>query len=817
VRHHSPAGARLLRRLARALRPAAVLIEGPSDFNSRLDELALPHRLPIAIYSYLRLPDGTARGAFYPFCVYSPEWQALQVARELGCPAEFIDLPWAALARDQQGSHRYADGELRRSRYIPQLCRNLGVEDFDALWDRLFEVDPRLSVEDYLKRAHQLCYYARTLDRAVPAVDVRREAFMAGRVRAALGRLGPEGGPLLVVTGGFHAYALYARLRGLPFERGAGDAEGAQGAEGAEGDGAREHEQGQGGIALTPFTYERLDGLSGYDAGMPSPGFYHAVWESRAGEGGEVSGGGEGPDRLAYRGLLERAVGEVRARGQPVSTADLIAVQALATGLAALRGHEEVWRRDVVDGISGALIKDEVVGGLVHPLLEAVYESFRGRERGALASGTALPPLVLDIRRRLEALQLQARPQERTLDLDLASPAGLERSRVLHQLRVLAIPGFERLEGTDFALRDDLSRAWERWRWRWSPSFEAGCIEAAPYGATLPEASEAVLRERALAMQRSAPAAALLLLDAALMGLMGELELAGRGGGSGEAADRRAGRGGGNGEASSRLAGQLAGVRDRLASLIRAEPDFGALTRALGHLLYLFRYDHFLGAAGAPAAGALLAEAFQRGLWLMQQLGPGTPDVDVLQGVRSILDAYLACAGPPATPGFARETVVETLQRVAADALSAPALRGACAGALWTLGEQDSAGLIAGLRASAGPARPEGMGDYLTGLFTLAREAVQRDPALLAGVDGILLGYDDDAFLEALPALRLAFSFFTPREKHYLAQTLVEAGGGEATPLPDLEVPVEVAARAMAFEARLFRSLARYGIRGGQR
>ena len=226
VRHHSPAGARLLRRLARALRPVAVLIEGPSDFNSRLDELALPHRLPIAIYSYLRLPDGTARGAFYPFCVYSPEWQALQVARELGCPAEFIDLPWAALARDQQGSHRYADGELRRSRYIPQLCRNLGVEDFDALWDRLFEVDPRLSVEGYLQRAHQFCYHARTLDRAVPAVDVRREAFMAGRVRAALDRLGPEDGPLLVVTGGFHAYALFARLWGLPFEGGAGDAEG---------------------------------------------------------------------------------------------------------------------------------------------------------------------------------------------------------------------------------------------------------------------------------------------------------------------------------------------------------------------------------------------------------------------------------------------------------------------------------------------------------------------------------------------------------------------------------------------------------------
>src|SRR5437870_61527 len=68
VRHHSPACARPGggtaarsgagprggaggRRLARELQPAAILVEGPSDFNARLGELALPHRLPIAIYS----------------------------------------------------------------------------------------------------------------------------------------------------------------------------------------------------------------------------------------------------------------------------------------------------------------------------------------------------------------------------------------------------------------------------------------------------------------------------------------------------------------------------------------------------------------------------------------------------------------------------------------------------------------------------------------------------------------------------------------------------------------------------------------------
>ena len=28
------------------------------------------------------------------------------------------------------------------------------------------------------------------------------------------------------------------------------------------------------GIALTPYSYERLDSLTGYEAGMPNPGFY---------------------------------------------------------------------------------------------------------------------------------------------------------------------------------------------------------------------------------------------------------------------------------------------------------------------------------------------------------------------------------------------------------------------------------------------------------------------------------------------------------------------------------------------------------------
>ena len=42
---------------------------------------------------------------------------------------------------------------------------------------------------------------------------------------------------------------------------------------------------------LTPYSYERLDSLRGYEAGMPNPGFYHRLWQDReAGRGGRRTG-----------------------------------------------------------------------------------------------------------------------------------------------------------------------------------------------------------------------------------------------------------------------------------------------------------------------------------------------------------------------------------------------------------------------------------------------------------------------------------------------------------------------------------------------
>ncbi|XNM56673.1 hypothetical protein ACLK1Z_12320 [Escherichia coli] len=46
IRHHSPACARLAKSLIESQRPRYVLIEGPADFNDRVDELFLAHQLP---------------------------------------------------------------------------------------------------------------------------------------------------------------------------------------------------------------------------------------------------------------------------------------------------------------------------------------------------------------------------------------------------------------------------------------------------------------------------------------------------------------------------------------------------------------------------------------------------------------------------------------------------------------------------------------------------------------------------------------------------------------------------------------------------
>lgn len=171
IRHHSPACARLVKSLIESQRPRYVLIEGPADFNDRVDELFLAHQLPVAIYSYCQYQDGAApgRGAWTPFAEFSPEWQALQAARCIQAQTYFIDLPcWAQSEEEDDSPDTQEESQTL-------LLRATRMDNSDTLWDHLFE-DESQQIALPSALAH---YFAQLRgDSPGDVLNRQREAFM---------------------------------------------------------------------------------------------------------------------------------------------------------------------------------------------------------------------------------------------------------------------------------------------------------------------------------------------------------------------------------------------------------------------------------------------------------------------------------------------------------------------------------------------------------------------------------------------------------------------------------------------------------------
>ncbi|GAB2584921.1 hypothetical protein GCM10027168_17130 [Streptomyces capparidis] len=859
VRHHSPACARVVASAIETLRPAYVLVEGPADFNDRLDELLLGHELPIAVYTSYRDEQRT-HASWTPFCAYSPEWVAVTAGRACGAEVRFIDLPAWHPAFTARGN-RYADAELRYSEVVTRLCTAFTVDNADALWDHLFEVEgteqaawgpgpgpgpegeglrpgpereallapasrgqshgepggdehaSRPGSEEQTPRApgaggrsprrgfegrspsasggsplspptspdlrpegpreggssgpegrgsgsqpgsegetppapgargrspqrspsasggtdpgtpplsHRLDAYFELVrgESPVGEEETAREAYMARWVRAAVAAAG--GRPVLVVTGGFHAPAL---RRALAAER----AEAEPWPEiPAPPDGA------VGGSWLVPYSFRRLDAFTGYQSGMPSPGYYQRLWD-------------DGPERAAA-GLVRDVVTRLRRRGQAVSTADLIAARALSEGLARLRGHRVPGRTDVLDGLVGALVSDDLDQRLpwttdgplapgAHPVVAEMVAALSGDRTGRLHPDTPAPPLVGHVTAELARLRLD---REGPLRLDLTDPPDLERSRALHRLRVLGIPGYERTAGPVTGADPVLDERWEL-----SPSELrlSGLLEAGAHGATLEEAAAAVLRERAADAGSVPERLTDVLFDAALCGLT-------------ELSDD---------------------VVETIGSGIGAAVDIGALGEVLATVLGLWRHDRLLGTARSPVFGAVVTECVARVLWLAEAVrgGPAPADRPRLRALAAVRDAVLH-AGPAL--GLDRGAALGTARRIAATPDAPPDLRGAAFGFTWSLGEGgDPAGAVGGMSA------PGVLGDWLAGLFALARaevlshdEGTEGDGGLLGVLDALVAAMPAAEFLVALPALRQAFAWFPPRERETIARGLLERRG----------------------------------------
>ncbi len=737
VRHHSPACARLVRETIAAHRPAHVLIEGPADFSGRIGELLLGHTPPVAIFSYVRDHTRT-RLSWAPFCDYSPEWIALTDGHAAGAEVRFIDLPgWRATETENV----YADAERRYAEASERLCAAFAVDNTDVLWDHLVEAHPRDGLAERLTTYFDLVRG----EADAGAEDTAREEYMARWIAAAAAR---DDGPVVAVVGGFHRPALLARL-----------ATAGAGPEWPEVPAIPEDTEV--GSYLVPYSNRRLDAFTGYASGMPSPGYYQRLWES-------------GPKEAAT-GLVADVVTRLRARRQTVSTADLISAKALAEGLAALRGHPHPARTDVLDGLVSALVSDALEQPLpwsargplaagAHPVVVEMVAALTGDRTGRLHPDTPAPPLVGAVAEELATLGLDG---DRDVRLDLTDSVDLRRSRVLHRLRVLGIPGVTRKSGPS-AGRD--ATAAERWQLTTSDRREAALIEAAARGGTLPDAAAATLAAQA-ASRDEVGALAGLLYDAALCGL----------------AD---------------LAGDLT---TRVAAGVRSARELAPLGAALRVALGLWRHDRLLGTAGSPLLGTVVTTATTRALWLAEGVRGGDAPAEPAR-LRALAAVRDAVRDGGAALDLDREVAVGVGGRLFANQDAPPDLRGAGLGLCWALGEPVTA-------ADAVPRSPSVLGDWLAGLFAVAREEVLDDDGLTSVLDGLVSALSAHDFLIALPALRQAFEFFPPAERERFATALVaRRGGGSARALLRVRADPVLVASGAAIEEAIDEMLTRAGL-----
>ena len=740
VRHHSPAAARAVAELIRRLRPAAVLIEGPSDVTD-LSVLRLGHRLPIALMSWVRQEDAAgvdASYSLYPLTSFSAEWQAIDLGLAQSARVEFIDLPWRQVRELREGGTREVDAapallELQPDRsFYESLADYSGRSDLSSVWDEFFEIDPTLSAAEYLRRAAILGAGLRLssgVDGLRPDPEIEaRERHMTQRIRAIRAELS---GPILVVTGAFHT----AGLQRLLAEPAVLDAEPATPSVTAE------H-----GWALIPTSYELLDANAGYLAGQPDPGFYEQVFTDTSAE--------------VVPQLLHHALSRLRKAKVPVSTADSIAALTTAQALQQIRGHARLWRDDLVEAVASVLVKDSIEDD--HPLLRAVHRELRGEQVGQLAPGTPLPQLVSAVHDRFTHLGLELSLEPRVVRAELKEPRGRELSQLLHGLVVLGVPGLKLVEDITSGDPADLNsrsvvRTQQTWQVRWLEAGDAALILAARWGPTVAAAVTAKLA--AQANRAGVEEVAALVLSSARCGV---------------------------GELSARL---LTALEQALTTSV----ELPGLARVLQVLVRLFHFDGWLGTIGRDDLARLIQIVHERCIRAVERLG--NPPAGI--AVTPIVDALRVLAEASLTLDGRLEIDPAELMRALGEQLSqeqTPELRGALVGADWLLrGDPEHVP-----QASLGD--PAGTGQFYAGLLRVARHLALASPQLFDIADLALRTWSEAEFLAALPELRRALAGLNTAEQRALIQHL----GGLGRALPRLRVDEPTLLALAAREAELW-------------
>lgn len=715
VRHHSPVCSYQLRKTIKLYQPEIILIEGPENANDLIPVLTDDKtRLPAAIYYFYKdkkkyiSEDAEDYHCYYPFLNASPEYTAMKEAKKLNIPAKFIDLPYSEiLIHSQNHQKNYADDSyLVKSKFYQKLCEKTNLRTFDEFWEKYFEIAGlRLSPEKFI---HQMYTYCTLTRQETPQEDLDADGCSARELHmtSRIQETMQNYQKILVVTGGFHSIGL-SNLLNQKIKP------------------IRLHKFTEDIQNCYPiaYSYQAADALRGYASGMMHPYFYDQISDALE--------HADSPEQIYHQQslhFLTLTAKESTKKDIPISLSDITSAYSLTEGLAALRNSPEPGIFEVYDGITGAFIKGEKTAASSLPL-EILSRLATGDAVGHIGDKHHIPPLIADFEKQCKKFRLNANttiPKE----INICPFEHIEKSRFFHQMHFLQTDFCKMMKGSDLHANKDRSRVREIWKYCRSPQTDAALVDHTTDGSTLPEACQSVA-SALIHKERRCEVIAQVSVDCFLMGVT------------------------------------LSNADILLMEQILAnDGDFFSLGQGLYYFDMLHELRNLYNFTD-PSNLLYMEQCFSKLIALLPSMG--AVQSEQAQDCIKICKLLYNVSGRvfpdrQAELKSALKTLSEREQKE-------PSVYGAAMGLLYALDGsylQSAENAMQGYLKGSSSMQKQGA-SYLKGLFETARDIALMDKNFLAMTDALLSEMEYDDFMEILPSLRLAYSYFTPFEIQEIA------------------------------------------------
>jgi len=475
IRHHGPGSASLLKRALDSLYPSRVLIEGPPEADGMIPFAGAAGMKPPVALLVNATTDANA-GFFCPFAEFSPEWQAIHWALNHERPVRFIDWPGGIRIHEllvaKDGDPEEVEVE-KSGDPLDLLAEAAGVTDGEAFWNGLIEQGRFSRNAEMDESASALAVFSaiehamtevraesdRSRSERSKARDAQREAWMRIQIRQALKE---TDGPIAAVVGAWHVSALREKTSAAADKALVKDL-------------SREKVE----VTWVPWTNSRLSTVSGYGAGVISPGWYSHLWNLYTRETATSS------TEFAAQWQAKTAA-LLRQEGYAASTASAIEATRLCLSLAGLRDRHVPGLEEMSESALAALCYGEDV-----PLRLIERKLYIGEVVGEIDESVPQMPLARDLALWQKKTRLKPEDIDTEVRLDLRSEAGLLKSKLLNRLVILNVPWGKMIEA-----ETGRGTFREVWRLRWVPELSVSLAEALVYGGTIEQAAANAQLER---------------------------------------------------------------------------------------------------------------------------------------------------------------------------------------------------------------------------------------------------------------------------------------------------------------------------------